>query len=88
MFQQMDTLSPKEIEVMRLAFVTAWKFVEVDATLDTLNTADRRKLLLQSVLSVFSGGERDIVPMANGAIALVRNVLTGSPHVRARARAA
>lgn len=64
--------NPNEVELMRLEFVAAWKFVEVDSSLGGMGTADRRKLLVQSVLSVFSDGKREIVEIAHGAIALMR----------------
>jgi hypothetical protein len=62
----------EEIELLRQAFVAAWKFVETDRSIGPLSDADRRKLLIQSIVAVFSSGETDVVQVANDAIALVR----------------
>jgi hypothetical protein len=67
-----SVFSSEEVELQRQAFVAAWKFVERDASIGPLSDADRRKLLIQSIVAVFASGETDVVQMANEAIALVR----------------
>lgn len=62
----------EDIESIRLAFVVASKFVEVDPSFGHLTPADRRKRLLRSVIAASSQGERDIVRIANRSIALMR----------------
>jgi hypothetical protein len=74
-----SAFDPNEIQLMRLAFVVAWKFVEVDPSLAAVSKADRRKLLVQAVLAAFSRGEGDVAEIANKAIASMREVVTPAP---------
>jgi hypothetical protein len=62
------------IDLMKQAYAAAWKFVKGDDSLGELNVEDRRTLLVQSVVAVFSEGERDVLRIANGAISLVRKI--------------
>ena len=81
------TYERTDIELMKQAYVAAWKFIRGDDALCELNVEDRRTLLLQSVVAVFSEGERDVHRIANGAISLVRKIHRVQPGGVVRKRA-
>jgi len=61
-----------ETDILSLAFVKAWAYVELDPTLGMLDAGERQSELARYLMAILKLGDSNPTSIANSAIALMR----------------